>query len=75
MEAELDARLKAWGNSYGIIVPKAIAERLGLQPGMDVHVTLEFEPARNDSSRLPVWSFGGRSTREIIDEELGRKDD
>lgn len=74
MDAELDARLKVWGNSYGLIVPKAVAERLGLQPGMDVRVRLTFEPARNDASRLRTWSFGGRSTRDILDEELGRRD-
>lgn len=74
MEAELDTQLKAWGNSYGIIVPKAVADKLGMAPGMQIHVKVSFEPARNDPSRLPTWSFGGRSTREILDEEFGRKE-
>jgi hypothetical protein len=59
MDAELDAHLRAWGNSYGIAVPRQLAQRLGLAPGMPVHVKVSFEPARNDASTLPSWDWGG----------------
>jgi len=35
------AKLKTYGNSYCIPVPKAYAERLGLVPGGDVDVTID----------------------------------
>lgn len=74
MEAELDAHLRAWGNSYGIAVPAELARRLGLKPGMPVHVKLEVERPHNDSSRLPKWNFGGDYDIDaILEEEWARE--
>ena len=69
METSLDTQLKTWGNSYGIVVPKSLADRLGLEPGMPIHVTIEHEAARNDASKLPTWAFPHRPTKEILDED------
>jgi bifunctional DNA-binding transcriptional regulator/antitoxin component of YhaV-PrlF toxin-antitoxin module len=68
-KAVIDTQLKAWGNSYGITVPKGIAEELGLEPGTPIHVTIQFEAARNDSSKLPKLNVPYRPTKEILDEE------
>ncbi len=71
MEAEIDAELKTWGNSYGILVPVDVARRLGLEPGTRVHVTLEYEKGSNDPDALPSWDFGGDyDIDKIIAEEL-----
>lgn len=32
------AKLKRWGNSYGVIVPKEIVEREGLKEGEEVEI-------------------------------------
>lgn len=68
-KTEMDTQLKTWGNSYGITVPKSVADQLGLQPGMPVHVTIQFEAARNDSSKLPKLKVPYRPTKEVLDEE------
>ncbi len=34
------AKLKRWGNSYGVIVPKEIVEREGLKEGEEVEISL-----------------------------------
>lgn len=70
-EAELDTRLRAWGNSYGIIIPAELARRLNLRPGEPVHVKLSHEPARNDASRLPKWKFPPYDVDAILDKDLG----
>ena len=69
MEASIDTQLKVWGNSYGIVVPKAVTEQLGLQPGMPLHVTIQFEARPNDASKLRVWDFPYKPTRDVLDEE------
>ncbi|MHB8634603.1 MAG: AbrB/MazE/SpoVT family DNA-binding domain-containing protein [Thermoplasmatota archaeon] len=69
MEETLDTQLKTWGNSFGIVVPKALTEKLGLRPGMPIHVTISFEPARNDASKLHVWNFPYVPTRHVLDLE------
>lgn len=68
-KAELDTQVKAWGNSYGLTLPKAMADALGLQPGAHVHVTIQYEAARNDSRRLPKLDVPHRPTKEVLDEE------
>lgn len=70
MKAELDAALRSWGNSYGIIIPAATARRLHLRPGTQVHVTLSYEPGRNEPDDLPKWDWGGKYDIDaILDEE------
>ena len=69
MDGELDTRLKVWGNSYGISVPKSFAEGLGLQPGTPIHVTIAYEPGRNDAGKLPTLKAPYRPTKDILDEE------
>lgn len=73
MEAELDAHLRAWGNSYGIAVPAELARRLGLKPGMPVHVKLEVEKPRNDASRLPKFALGSFDVRQAYEEGLAEE--
>lgn len=34
------AKLKRWGNSYGIVVPKEIAEKEGLKEGEEVEISV-----------------------------------
>ena len=34
------AKLKRWGNSYGIVVPKEVAEKEGLRVGEEVEVSV-----------------------------------
>jgi hypothetical protein len=76
MEEELDARLKAWGNSYGIVIPVDVARRMHLKPGETVHVRISYEPARNNAGLLPKWDLGGNYDIDaILDEELGKEHD
>jgi AbrB family looped-hinge helix DNA binding protein len=34
------AKLRKWGNSYGIVVPKEIAEKEGLKEGEEVEISV-----------------------------------
>jgi antitoxin component of MazEF toxin-antitoxin module len=34
------AKLKRWGNSYGVIVPKEIVEKEGLKEGEEVEISV-----------------------------------
>ena len=70
-EAELDTNLRTWGNSYGIVIPVAVARQLNLKPGGKVHVRLSHDLPRNDADRLPKWSFPHDfNIDEIVEEEL-----
>ena len=66
---EIDTQLKTWGNSYGVVIPKRLADTLGLLPGMDIHVTIEHEADKNNAAQLQTWDFPYRPTREVLDEE------
>ncbi|MDG7012320.1 MAG: AbrB/MazE/SpoVT family DNA-binding domain-containing protein, partial [Nitrososphaerota archaeon] len=35
---QLNAKLKRWGNSYGVVVPKEVVEKEGLREGEVVEV-------------------------------------
>lgn len=70
MEAEIDAELRTWGNSIGIIIPADVVRRLKAEAGAPVHVKIRYEPARNDSAALPKWKFGGQyDIDKILEEE------
>lgn len=56
-EADLDASVRPWGNSLGIIIPAEIARRLHLRPGESVQVKLRHTPDRNSADALPKWDF------------------
>ena len=43
------AKLKRWGNSYGIVVPKEIVEKEGLKEGEEVKISVR---KTTDVSRL-----------------------
>lgn len=66
---EMTTKLKTWGNSYGITVPKAVADKVGLKPGASVHVTIEFTLEANDSSKLPTLDVPYQPTKQVLDEE------
>ena len=38
MVVQTKARLKKWGNSLGVIIPKEVAERNGLRVGEEVEI-------------------------------------
>ena len=37
---EAKAKLKRWGNSFGIVIPKEIVEKEGLREGEEVEITV-----------------------------------
>ncbi len=54
------AKVLKWGNSYGIRITKADAERLGLAPGDEVIVEVKAKPGdKIDLSGLPELKLGG----------------
>lgn len=68
---ELDTHLKAWGNSFGILVPADIARRLQAEPGAKLHVVIQHDLPRNDASRLPSFHWGGTyDIDEVLAEDL-----
>ncbi|MBO8155850.1 MAG: AbrB/MazE/SpoVT family DNA-binding domain-containing protein [Bacillaceae bacterium] len=47
----MTTRLQKWGNSYGIRIPKKIAEQLNLEPGSELELTvkencIQLEPSK-----------------------------
>lgn len=54
------AKVLEWGNSYGIRITKADAERLGLEPGDEVLLEVTAKPGDEiDVSGLPSFKLGG----------------
>lgn len=54
------AKVLRWGNSYGIRIKKADAERLGLREGDEVVLDVKARPGqRVDVSKLPNLHLGG----------------
>ena len=71
-EADIDASVRPWGNSLGIIIPAEIARQLHLRPGESVQVNLRHTPARNSADALPKWNFvTDVDIDAILDEEFG----
>lgn len=55
-----DAKILKWGNSYGVRITKADAERLGLEPGDEVLLEIKAKPGDEiDVSDLPSFNLGG----------------
>ena len=76
MDEVVEADVKTWGNSLGVIIPAAIAKAHGLRAGMHIKMRLEVELPRNDPDRLPVWSLGGNyDIDKILEEDLGRDEE
>lgn len=56
----MHAKILEWGNSYGIRLTKAEAERLGLRPGDEVIVEVKAKPDEKvDLSGVRTMSLGG----------------
>lgn len=56
-EVELYAKVRKWGNSFGVILPKKLTKDLNIRPGETVHIKIEYTPARNNTDNLPKWDF------------------
>lgn len=54
---ELHGRILRWGNSYGVRITKAEAERLGLHEGDDVDLLVQ--EAHGDVPEIPTFDLGG----------------
>jgi bifunctional DNA-binding transcriptional regulator/antitoxin component of YhaV-PrlF toxin-antitoxin module len=76
-EAVIDAKVRKWGNSIGVIIPKKIAEDLNIKPGETVHIKIEHEPGRNNADNLPSWDFvvdiSDSDIDKIVEEELEKE--
>lgn len=56
----MQAKVLRWGNSYGIRITKADAERLGLEAGDEVIVDVKAKPGDEiDTTQLPSLDLGG----------------
>lgn len=66
----VEVKVKQWGNSSGIVIPKEIIEKLKIKPGEEV--VIEIEKKSNVLKEL----FGALKFKESTDKILGevRKD-
>ncbi len=58
-------KLKAWGNSLGVIIPKEIVSQIGLKEGEEVEITVR--PGSADIKRL-FGKYRTGSAQEAKDE-------
>lgn len=66
-------KLKAWGNSLGVIIPKAVVNQIGLKEGEEVEITVR--PGSDDIKRL-FGKYHTGSAQEAKDEmRAGWQDD
>ena len=56
----MTATVKRWGSSVGVVIPKALADELGLSPGTPLEITREADAV--------VLRRRGRRARRSIDE-------
>ncbi len=75
----MTTKLKRWGNSYGIRVPKSEAKRLGIKEGSPVKFNIELVKKRkytleelvaqiNPKNRHPLIDWGPDVGNEILPE-------
>lgn len=75
-EIQVNRRILAWGNGYGIRLTKADLERLGLRPHDEAEVVVRGERKGLDLAKVQFLRLGGGSKHhdEIIgaglDEDL-----
>lgn len=71
-----ETKLRAWGNSVGVILPKEVLKEEGLSINDEVEVTLKKKsnPLKDAFGRLREFKVrSGKSTEEVlkeVDEEL-----
>lgn len=70
----IKAKLLKWGNSYGLRIAKADAERLGLQVGDEMEFSMA-RPGKVDVSQIPVFHMGGIGAKHdaILDRESAKR--
>lgn len=66
------ARARKWGNSVGIIIPKGVADKEGIRPGVDVEALLRGR-ARGDTVKKTFGLLSGKFKKPIG--ELMRESD
>ena len=71
---EIKTKIRQWGNSMGIVIPKEEALRAGLAPGTDVEVTVK----KNDTlphlfGKYPLKGSTAKLLRDV-DNELDPHD-
>ena len=75
----IKGKLKKWGNSFGVIIPKEIVDNEGFKENQEV----EFLVVKNDSKKVLKETFGilkrkgNKSTEQIMremDKELYPED-
>lgn len=60
MVVQAKARLKRWGNSLGVVIPKETAERNGLRVGEEVEIRLtKLSDIRELRGKYPVEDLQG----------------
>lgn len=73
VDVEVEADLRPWGNSLGVVIPAKVAKANHLKAGQHLRLRIEFDAEPNEPERLPTWNFGGRyDIDKILDEEAGR---
>jgi antitoxin component of MazEF toxin-antitoxin module len=62
-------KTKQWGNSIGIVIPKAVAEEKGIKPDEEVLVEIEKKSKKTVLQELSgALSFHGKPTEQILRE-------
>ncbi len=62
-------KAKQWGNSIGIVIPKAVAEEKGIKLGEEVLVEIEKKSKKTVLQELfGALSFHGKPTKQLVSE-------
>ena len=76
---QIKTKVKKWGNSFGVVIPKEIINREGLKENTDVFITIEPKKYTTVGDIMGILKRKSKkSTQEImdeIDEELWPEDE
>lgn len=66
-ETTIRAKLRRWGNTYGIAVSPSEVKRLHAKEGQEVTVTIQTELVPNDFSDIAIFHLGRHASRDHED--------
>ena len=69
---EFNTKLKRWGNSFGLIIPRSEIEKDNLKPEEELYVIAikKNDSIKNSFGLLKGWKVSGQKAKEIIRKEL-----
>ena len=67
---EIEAEVKQWGNSLGVILPKDLAKKENIKPGDKVKIVVNHNNVLRDTfGSLPDWEIDSQKVKDELRKE------